>query len=70
MTPRGLPRPLAAEYLGISPRTFDAMIEAGQVPPPRLIRSKKVWDRVELDECFEALPRHGDDEGNEWDDPS
>ena len=67
MNPRGLPRIAASEYIGCSPRKFDAMVAAGDMPQPRLIGAKKVWDRVELDEFFEALPRAGEDDINEWD---
>lgn len=65
MTPRGLSRPTAAEYVGCSPRKFDQMIQDGLMPAPRLIGTKKVWDRVELDEAFEELPH--DVEENPWD---
>ena len=37
------------------------------MPQPRLIGTKKVWDRLELDEFFEALPQAGEEEINEWD---
>ena len=67
MTARGLPRTLAAEYVGCSARKFDAMVAAGDMPQPRLIGAKKVWDRLELDEAFEALPRAGENDTNEWD---
>ena len=33
------------------------MILDGLMPAPRLIGTKKIWDRVELDEAFEELPR-------------
>ena len=65
MTPRGLPRSNAAEYVGCSPRKFDQMIDDGRMPKPKLIDSKKVWDRLELDEAFDALPRNGEEE--DWD---
>jgi hypothetical protein len=41
------------------------MILDGLMPAPRLIGTKKIWDRVELDEAFEELPREF--EGGEWD---
>jgi hypothetical protein len=41
------------------------MVEVGEIPEPRLVGTKKVWDRIELDESFEALPRPGQE--NEWD---
>lgn len=66
MTPRGLPRTEAATYLGCGPRKFDGMVNNGLMPSPRLIGTKKVWDRFELDEYFEALPR-ADEMENDWD---
>ena len=51
--------------MGCSPRKFDQMILDGLMPAPRLIGTKKIWDRVELDEAFEELPREF--EGGEWD---
>ena len=67
MNPRGLSRIPASEYVGCSPRKFDTMVADGDMPQPRLIGTKKVWDRLELDEYFEALPRAGEEEINEWD---
>ena len=51
--------------MGCSPRKFDQLILNGFMPAPRLIGTKKIWDRVELDEAFEELPREA--EGDEWD---
>ena len=65
MVRRGLSRSCAAEYVGCSPRKFDQMIQDGLMPAPRLIGTKKIWDRVELDEAFEELPRELED--NDWD---
>ncbi|MCW9045093.1 MAG: hypothetical protein OQK35_02065 [Alphaproteobacteria bacterium] len=66
ITPRGMPRTMAASYIGCSPRKFDYMVQQGEMPAPRLFGNKKVWDRVELDEFFEALPKP-DEDGNDWD---
>jgi len=66
ITPRGMPRTMAASYIGCSPRKFDYMVEAKEMPEPRLFGTKKVWDRIELDEFFEALPK-ADEDGNDWD---
>ena len=65
MSPRGLSRSCAAEYVGCSSRKFDQMILDGLMPAPRLDRDQEIWDRVELDEAFEELPREV--EGMEWD---
>ena len=67
MIVRGLSRTLAAEYIGISPRKFDTMVECGEMPSPKRIGKRKVWDRVEVDEYFDALPTEGGDKGNSWD---
>ena len=63
--PRGMPRTEAAAYVGCSPRKFDGMVADGLMPVPRLIGSKKIWDRLELDEFFDSLPRPGGE--NDWD---
>ena len=68
VTPRGLSRTDAASYVGCSPRMFDSMVKEGKMPAPRMIGSKKVWDRFELDECFENLPQPEAVEENSWGD--
>lgn len=55
--PRGLRRVDAAAYICISPSLFDEMVRDGRMPGPRMINSRTVWDRFELDEAFDALPR-------------
>ena len=65
MNARGLSRSCAAEYVRCSPRKFDQMILDELMPAPRLIGTKRIWDRVELDEAFEELPREF--EGNSVD---
>jgi predicted DNA-binding transcriptional regulator AlpA len=56
LTPRGLPRDLAAAYLGISATLFDRLVDGGMLPRPRRLASRRVWDRHELDTAFSALP--------------
>jgi predicted DNA-binding transcriptional regulator AlpA len=66
LAPRGLSRVQAAEYIGIGATKFDEMVADGRMPRPKRIDSRKVWDRIKLDEAFAAL----DDEAgpkNEWD---
>lgn len=55
--PRGVNRVEASAYVGISASKFDEMVGDGRMPPPRRIDGRKVWDRLELDIAFEALPR-------------
>ncbi len=54
--PRGLDRVQAASYIGVSASKFDQMIDDGRMPQPRRIDTRKVWDRLALDDAFELLP--------------
>lgn len=70
--PRGLSRPLAAAYVGVSESTFDKMVRERLMPKPKLIFSRLVWDRVAVDQYFEALPgdttaAQGDKAKGGWD---
>lgn len=62
---RGLNRARAAAYVGVSPSLFDEMVSDGRMPPPRIINSRTVWDRCELDASFDILPRK--EERDPWD---
>ena len=46
----------AAAYVGVGTTKFDELVEDGRMPRPRVIDSRKVWDRRELDAAFEDLP--------------
>lgn len=65
LAPRGLCREAAAEYIGVSPSTFDQLVKDGLMPTPKRIGRRVVWDRCRVDEMFSAL----DDDGavNPWD---
>jgi predicted DNA-binding transcriptional regulator AlpA len=63
--PRGLNRMKAAAYVGVSPSLFDEMVGDGRMPSPKKINSRRVWDRRELDDSFDALPRK--EERDPWD---
>lgn len=54
--PRGMRRPEAARYVGISITKFDQMVSDGRMPKPKRIESIVVWDRVQLDAAFTDLP--------------
>lgn len=56
LQPRGLRRPAAAAYVGVSMSTFDLMINEGLMPKPRRFCRCVIWDRLELDEAFASLP--------------
>jgi predicted DNA-binding transcriptional regulator AlpA len=57
--PRGLSRIAAANYVGISPSTFDQLVKDGRMPSPKRINARTIWDIWQLDEAFDALPSDG-----------
>ncbi|PWT88726.1 MAG: hypothetical protein C5B56_08300 [Proteobacteria bacterium] len=66
LAPRGLSREQAAAYVGISPSLFDLLVKDGRMPGPKRINARTVWDRLQLDTAFAALPGK-DDPVNPWD---
>jgi predicted DNA-binding transcriptional regulator AlpA len=63
----GLSREAASSFIGVSGGTFDAMVKAGTMPPPRRVGARKLWDRREIEAAFAALPRDGEAAANPWD---
>jgi predicted DNA-binding transcriptional regulator AlpA len=53
--PRGLSRVQSAEYVGVSPTTFDRMVKERLMPQPLHIYGRRVWDRHKIDVAFAAL---------------
>jgi predicted DNA-binding transcriptional regulator AlpA len=53
--PRGLRRTLAAEYIGVSLPLFDKLVLEGQMPKPKRIYGRTIWDRVAVDRAFDLL---------------
>ena len=68
LTPRGLSRKDAAAYVGISASKFDSIIIDGLMPNPVRIGARTIWDRDELDECFDKLKTTQNNSDNPWDD--
>ena len=66
LAPRGLSREQAAAYIGISTSLFDMLVKDGRMPGPKRINARTVWDRMQLDAAFAALPSN-DDMANPWD---
>ena len=62
----GFSRIEAAAAIGVSANTFDGLVEAGQMPRPRLIKGRKVWDVDEIRASFKCLPREDEPEDNSW----
>jgi hypothetical protein len=67
LPPRGLRRPVAAAYLGVSPSKFDEGRREGIIPAPRLFLGVELYCRCELDEVFSCLPTEPVNDNNPWD---
>lgn len=57
---RGLDENEAAVYLSLSPSTFRKLVQNGDIPRPRVIGARRVWDVDELDLAFKTFPRERD----------
>ena len=66
LAPRGLSREQSAAYLGISPSSFERLVDKGLLPKPKPLGSRRVWDRLQLDEAFSALPNVSSDADDVW----
>jgi hypothetical protein len=53
---RGLRRPEAATYIGVTVEMFDGLVRAGLMPPPKEIAGVAIWDIDAVDLFFTALP--------------
>lgn len=63
----------AAGALGISRNLFNAMVDDGRMPPPRVVNGRRLWDVGEVKAAFRAIPRDGEAVSahsniNPWDD--
>ncbi|WP_146346043.1 hypothetical protein [Falsiphaeobacter marinintestinus] len=56
----------AAAMLNLSPGKFSELVEAGAMPKPRCVGSRRLWLVNELYTCAAALPSQ--DEGDTWGD--
>lgn len=69
LPPRGLSREEAAAYIGIGATKFDELVQRGDMPGPKRIDGRKVWDRRRLDSAFEALPSDDNSRADDSSDP-
>jgi len=66
--PLGLKREEAAAYIGVGPTKFDEMVAETEMPAPRIIGRRRVWDREEIKLAFKELPKIDEKENeNPWD---
>ena len=59
VTPAALNREQAAEFVGLSPNTFDSLIASGSMPPPRHAGARRLWIIRELERALERIPKAG-----------
>jgi predicted DNA-binding transcriptional regulator AlpA len=64
--PRGLSRVQAADYVGVSPVTFDRMVSDKLMPAPIRIYGRVVWDARAIDAAFTALDSASPEVDNPW----
>ncbi len=65
---RGLNRVEAAGYIGLSPSGFDRLVHEKQMPSPKHVGGRRIWDLRALDLAFDALDaRDADADANPWD---
>jgi hypothetical protein len=64
---RGLSEAEAAIYVSLSPSKFRDLVNKGEMPRPRLIGTRRIWDVTELDAAFLDMPHEGGDRDHSWD---
>lgn len=63
---RGLGEEEAAVYLSLSPSFFRQLVERGEMPRPRLLGARRIWDVDDLDTAFKNLPIEGEAVVDTW----
>jgi predicted DNA-binding transcriptional regulator AlpA len=68
-TPLGLSRKEAARHIGIKTTLFDEMVADGRMPPPKCINTRRVWNRIAVEQAFAELPDDSQpsNDDNPWD---
>ena len=52
----GLSRDEAAAYIGVGHSLFDQLVEDGRMPRPKMINTRRLWSRFEIERAFAKLP--------------
>lgn len=52
--PRGLSRVQAATYVGVSHSIWDKLVTAGEMPAPKRVCGRTIWDKVAVDLAFDV----------------
>lgn len=51
----------------MSPGTFDRLVAEGKMPGPKEIGTRRIYDRVQLDQAFDALSDGPEGGPSDWD---
>jgi hypothetical protein len=65
---RGLGEAEAALYVGLGASKFRELVQAGRMPRPRILDTRRLWDVDDLDAAFKSLPVDGATEKDSWSD--
>lgn len=57
--PRLMDRSTASKYLSIGITMFDELVMEGVIPKPKKLRSKFLWDRIDLEGVANDLAEDG-----------
>jgi hypothetical protein len=52
--PRGLRRVLAAKYIGVSLSLWDELVLSGEMPKPKRVHGRTIWDKIAIDRAFDV----------------
>lgn len=66
---RGLSRIEAAQYIGVGTTKFDQLVHSSEMPSPKKIGGRSVWDIYALDGAFDMIgnPSRSENITNSWD---
>lgn len=60
MIPLAVKRAAAAELIGVSERTFQAMVDNGEMPRARIVKGMKRWIVSEIEDRLKQAPEEGE----------
>lgn len=53
--PRGMTRAVAAAYIGASLSLWDKLVAETEMPQPKRIHGRTIWDKQAVDRAFDLL---------------
>jgi hypothetical protein len=56
LAPIGLSKEEAAAYVGMGVTLFDQLVKDGRMPSAKMVESRLIWYRPQIDAAFMSLP--------------